>query len=452
MLVCVKVKYFIDLVTFMALDIFKFFNACNPSKTLRVENQEDRQYYIDFSSVRGGNMIQRLRRTIVNQSNEPTCQLFTGHIGCGKSTELFRLKDELEQQGFHVVYFESSADLDMADVDVSDILLAITRQVSSSLETVKIRLQPSYFINLFNEVADFLQTPIEFSAETGFSLPMGIGKITAKTKDSPKLRSQLRQYLEPRTSGILEAINKEVLGRATELLKQQGFKGLVVIIDNLDRVDFSPKPSGRSQPEYLFIDRGEQLKKLNCHVVYTIPLVLIFSNELSALTNRFGVKPIVLPMVTVTSRDGQDLPEGIELLRQMVLARAFPNIEPEKRLSLISQVFDSADTLDRLCRISGGHVRNLLVLLYSCLQEEDPPIQSSCLENVIREYRDDLISAISESEWTLLRQILQQQDYVKGEDEYQILLRSFFLFEYRDNEGRWFGVNPAIAESNRFRQ
>jgi AAA ATPase domain len=435
----------------MILDPLKFFNVCNPSKTLKVENREDLQYYIDFSSVRGSNVIQRLRRTIANQPNEATCQLFTGHIGCGKSTELFRLKDELEQQGFHVVYFESSADLDMADVDISDILLAITRQVSSSLESVNIRLKPGYFANLFNEVADFLQTPIELS-EMEFSLPLGIGKITTKAKDSPKLRSQLRQYLEPRTAGILDAINQDVLGQATELLKQRGKKGLVVIIDNLDRVDLSRKASGRSQPEYLFIDRGEQLKKLNCHVVYTIPLVLIFSNELSTLTNRFGVKPIVLPMVTVISRDGSDHLEGMNLLKQMVLARAFPNLKPEERLGLISVVFDSSETLERLCRISGGHVRNLLVLLYSCLQEDDPPIQRDCLEMVIREYRDDLIAAISENEWELLHQILRQRDNVKGEDEYQTLLRSLFLFEYRDVEGRWFGINPAIAESKKFQQ
>ena len=189
----------------------------------------------------GGNVIQRLRRTIVNQPDESTCQLFTGHIGCGKSTELFRLKEELERQGFHVVYFESSADLDMADVDVSDILLAITRQVSASLEKVDIRLKPSYFVNLFNEIADFLQTPV--LPEFEFSLPLGIGKVTTKTKDSPKLRSQLRQYLEPRTSGILEAINKQVLERAQEALKYQGYKGLVVIVDNLDRVDISLKAS-----------------------------------------------------------------------------------------------------------------------------------------------------------------------------------------------------------------
>lgn len=433
----------------MTLNAIKFFNACNPSKTLKIENKEDQQYYIDFSSVRGGNAVQRLRRTIVNQIEDSTCQLFTGHIGCGKSTELFRLKDELEQQGYHVVYFESSADLDMADVDVSDILLAITRQVSASLENVNIKLKPSYFVNLFNEVADFLQTPVV--PEFEFSLPMGIGKVTAKTKDSPKLRSQLRQYLEPRTSGTLEAINQQVLEIAKQRLKEQGYKGLVVIIDNLDRVDISLKTTGRSQPEYLFIDRGEQLKKLNCHVVYTIPLVLIFSNELSTLTNRFGVKPLVLPMVTVKTREGNDNSEGMELLRQMVLARAFPNLGESQRLRCITDVFDDSETLDRLIRVSGGHVRNLLVLLYSCLQENDPPIERDCLEMVIREYRDDLISAISDEEWELLHQILQQKDNVKGEEEYQTLLRSMFLFEYRDVEGRWFDINPAIAESRKFK-
>ena len=308
-----------------SLDTQKFFNACNPSKTLKIERSDDRLFYIDFSSVRGSDVIQRLQRTIV-QSNASTCQLFTGHIGCGKSTELFRLKSELEKRKFHVVYFESSADLDMADVDISDILLAITRQVSASLEQIGIRLKPKYFINLFAEIADFLQTPIELSAEKEFSLPMGIGKVTAKTKDSPKLRSQLRQYLEPRTSSILEAINLEVLGRASELLREQGYAGLVVIIDNLDRVDSSPKSTGRSQPEYLFIDRGEQLKKLNCHVVYTIPLVLIFSNELSTLTNRFGVKPLVLPMVTAITRTQGDRSRFFALLEQQMIRAGIRNV------------------------------------------------------------------------------------------------------------------------------
>ncbi|MEH1955655.1 P-loop NTPase fold protein [Nostoc sp.] len=287
----------------MKLDLVRFFQACNPSKTLVVSKPEDRQYYIDFSKVRGAKIIEELGRTITRLApEEPTCQLFTGHIGCGKSTELLRLKAELEQQGLHVVYFESSQSLDMADIDVTDILLAVAREVSQSLEAIKINLKPGYFKNLFTEISEFLQTPLDIGVEA--ELSVGIAKITAKTKDSPKLRGQLRQYLEPRTNGILESINKELLKPAREKLKQQGKKGLVVIIDNLDRVDNSQKPSGHYQPEYLFVERGEQLNQLNCHVVYTIPLVLIFSNALGRLTNRFGVDPKVTSAGAISASAG----------------------------------------------------------------------------------------------------------------------------------------------------
>jgi hypothetical protein len=429
--------------TVMALDVARFFRACNPSKTLMVGKPEDRQYYIDFAPVRGSNIIRELGRTITFSPEEPNCQLFTGHIGCGKSTELLRLKFDLEQEGFHVVYFESDKDLDIGDVDISDILLVIARQVSESLQAVKIKLQPGYFTNLFVEIGKFLRTPIDVGFDAELSL--GIGKITAKTKDSPELRSQLRQYLEPRTNSVLEAINQELLEPATRQLQQQGKKGLVVVIDNLDRVDNSRKPSGRTQPEYLFVDRGEQLKKLRCHLVYTIPLPLVFSSDLGPLTNRFGVKPKVLSMVPIRSSDGSAHQEGVSLLRQMVLARAFPEMPQDKRLEHVADVFDSPDTLDRLCQISGGHARSLLVLLYSCLQQQDPPISRGCLESVIKGYREDLALGVTDQQWLLLNQVKQLKT-VGDEAEYQTLLRSLFVFEYRDNQGRWFDVNPALLE------
>lgn len=434
----------------MGIDLPRFYRACNPSKPLSMGEAEDQKYYIDFSSVRGNKIIESLKRTITLISpNEPTCQLFTGHIGCGKSTELLRLKTELEQQGFHVVYFESSQDLDMADVDITDILLSIARQVSESLEAVKIKLKPGYFTNLFHEAVDFLQTPIDIEAEAELSI--GIGKITAKTKESPKLRRRLREYLEPRTAGILDSINKELLERATIELKRRGQAGLVVIVDNLDRVDIRPLPSGRTQPEYLFIDRGEQLRKLNCHVVYTIPLALIFSNDCETLKNRLGggLTTKVLPMVPVRHRTGETFEEGMALLRQMVLVRAFPNESLEKQLKLITEVFDTPETLNRLCRVSGGHVRNLLGLLFDCLRQEDAPISGECLERVIRERRDTLTSSIDDDEWELLFQVVQHQT-VKGDTEYQTLLRSMFVFEYRDHNGCWYGINPALEEAQQY--
>ncbi|NET47418.1 MAG: AAA family ATPase [Merismopedia sp. SIO2A8] len=433
----------------MQLDLAQFFRACNPSKPLSFQQLEDRNYYIDFSSIRGRDLNRELSRTIMLSGRDPTCQLFTGHIGSGKSTELRRLQADLDQAGFHTVYFESSQDMDLADIDVSDILLAIARRVSASLEDTGIRLRPRYFQTLFKEVSDFLLTPIDVGLEAELSL--GIGKLTAQSRDNPKVRDRIRDYLEPRTNSILEAINQELFAKAREELRRQGKKDLVVIVDNLDRIDNIEKPAtDRRQPAYLFVERGEKLKQLDCHVVYTIPMVLIFSNDLNQVVNRFGVDPKVLPMVPVRMPDGAPCEAGLKQMCQMVLARAFPQESPESRLALISQVFDHPDTLTRLCLISGGHVRNLLVLLYRCLQQDDPPISRACLDAVINQRRNEMNLAIQEHEWELLCQVAQQRKDVRGEEEYQLLLRSMFVLEYRHQDRLWFDINPILTETDEF--
>jgi hypothetical protein len=227
---------------------------------------------------------------------------------------------------------------------------------------------------------------------------------------------------------------------------------LVVIIDSLDRVDSSPKPWGRPQPEYLFVDRGEQLRGLHCHIVYTMPLALRFSNDFGILMQRFMVNPQVLPMVPVQYKEGRECTEGMELLRQMVLARAFPELEPHQRLENISEVFDRLQTLDRLCRISGGHVRNLLRMLTDGIKKQrGVPICRDTVEQVIRTYRNQRILAITDKEWVLLRQVAQQTKEVDP-NEYKDLIRSMFVYEYcNDEAGSWFDVNPILAEAKELR-
>ncbi|WP_373529533.1 ATP-binding protein [Nostoc sp.] len=469
----------------MKLDLQKFYQACNPSKTLAVENAEDRKYYIDFSSVRGGRIIEELKENITFFSPEgPTCELFTGHIGCGKSTELLRLKAELKQAGFHVVYFESSQDLEMGDVDIGDILLSIARRVSESLDNLgKLEIpEPQGLKKILQGAAKLLMTEVEVSGEAsipgigkvsastegkfaaeakipgigelkasekeGISVvALGIGKITARAKNSPELRNKLREYLGPRTKGIIDVINEELLEPAIVKLKQQDKKGLVVIVDNLDRVETAAKSWGRPQPEYLFVDRGEQLTQLKCHVVYTMPLELMFSNDLSRLTQRFMVDPKVLPMVPVQLRDGSECAEGMALLQQMVLARAYPDVQPRDRLALITEIFDTHETLNRLCRISGGHVRELLRLLNDWIKKERRlPLSRAGLETVIRAYCNQMTLAITDNEWGLLRQV-QQRKWVSGDDGYRVLVHSRFVYEYRDTQGSWFEINPILAEA-----
>ncbi|NEO39882.1 MAG: ATP-binding protein [Moorea sp. SIOASIH] len=448
----------------MTLNFTEFYKATNPSKTLDLTQAEDQKLYIDFSSVRGGALIEQLKAPITLFSeNQPTCQLFTGHIGCGKSTELSRLKAELLAENFHVVYFESDQDLEMNDVDVGDILLVIARQVSESLEASQVNLQLKGFKAFLQEITTLLGSDVtgvevkipkvgEFGVKEKqgeYSLSAGIAKITTKAKNSPTLRNRLRDYIEPRTKTIIDVINTELIEPAIAQLQHQGKRGLVVIVDNLDRVEIVPKSWGRPQPEYLFVDRGEQLRQLNCHVIYTMPLGLRFCNDINRLTNRFGVEPKVLPMVPVTQRNGKECQEGMAQLRAMVMARAFPKLASAQRLQGIAEVFDAPETLDRLCSISGGHVRELLAMIRDWIMLEGKlPLSRARLDQVILSRCNKLRLAIEEEEWKLLRQVHQSLE-LSGDDHYRVLVRSLFVYEYYDTQGSWFTVNPILVETGK---
>ncbi|KPQ31876.1 MAG: AAA ATPase domain [Phormidium sp. OSCR] len=273
---------------------------------------------------------------------------------------------------------------------------------------------------------------------------MGIGKISAKARNSPELRGKLREYLEVRTTNIIEAINSELIEPAIAKLKTLGKQGLVVIVDNLDRVEKTIKPWGRTQPEYLFVDRGEQLRQLQCHVIYTMPLALLYSNDLNPLTSRFGTDPKLLPMVPVRHRDGTDHLEGMERMRQMILTRAFPNQQASERHTGILDLFESLELFNDLCRLSGGHVREILRFLNTwIMKERQLPLSRQGLEVVIRERRDRMLYAITEDEWALLRQVHQRKQ-VAGDDSYDLLISSMFVYEYRDEMGSWFDLNPIL--------
>ncbi len=71
----------------------------------------------------------------LQRSNQKTCQLYSGHRGAGKSTELLRLKDSLEKQKFYVVYFAADEeDIESEDAQYTDILLACTRHLLEDLQ------------------------------------------------------------------------------------------------------------------------------------------------------------------------------------------------------------------------------------------------------------------------------------------------------------------------------
>lgn len=111
----------------------------------------------------------------------------------------------------------------MTDVDIADVLLAIAHRVSQSLEKITLD-EPNKFYELLqgalraldSEVTGFkVKTPVGdvglSTEKEKFSLALGIGEITAKTKMNLMLREKLKQYLGSQKTRLLEAINRELL-------------------------------------------------------------------------------------------------------------------------------------------------------------------------------------------------------------------------------------------------
>jgi hypothetical protein len=95
-----------------------------------------------------------------------TCNLYAGHRGAGKSTELLRLKEDLERQKYYVVYFAADEeDIDPEDAQYTDILLACTRRL---LDALKESAKPDPLLNWlgsrWQSLKDLALTEVSFDS------------------------------------------------------------------------------------------------------------------------------------------------------------------------------------------------------------------------------------------------------------------------------------------------
>ncbi|HKQ09044.1 MAG TPA: hypothetical protein VJ464_28235 [Blastocatellia bacterium] len=112
------------------------YNAVDPTQPLAADDAR----YVDCIDVRGNeDVVGKMFRSI-SYSETYSHQLFTGHRGCGKSTELLRLKARLEGADFHVIYFAVDDDLDPNDLIYTDLLLSIARRAEANFRDARIDL------------------------------------------------------------------------------------------------------------------------------------------------------------------------------------------------------------------------------------------------------------------------------------------------------------------------
>ncbi|WP_066426591.1 AAA family ATPase [Anabaena sp. 4-3] len=426
----------------------QLYNAFNPFEPLPAGDPK----YVDCQDVRGDADILQELGNRMRLANTNTCQLYSGHRGAGKSTELLRLKQYLENRQFYVVYFAADEeDIDSEDAQYTDILLACTRRLLKDLkEIASPRPILDWLKSRWDDVKDLVQTPIEFESLAVEAQLSQFAKLTANLRAVPELRQKIRQKINPYTVTLIQVLN-EFLRDAKQHLPN-GYTKLAVIVDNLDRMVLV-KDGERTNYEEVFLDRSEQLQALDCHLIYTLPLSMLYSSRATDIRDIYG-ECLTLPMIMVKTIQGDIYQPGIDKVKDVIKKRV-REIAPE--LSLDQEIFDSPQTLERLCLMSGGHVRNLLLLTQDAIGRiEELPITENAVRRAITQARDTYRRAVENSQWCLLAEVSCSKRII-NDDEYRKLMYNRCLLEYRylDDEGemqRWYDIHPLIQGVAEFKE
>ncbi|RUT04821.1 hypothetical protein DSM106972_043900 [Dulcicalothrix desertica PCC 7102] len=164
----------------------RLYNAFDPFRPLPAGDPA----YVNCNSVRGdGDILVGVGREIL-MSDRMTCQLFGGHRGAGKSTELLRLQDYLDKQGCFVVYFAAyEEDIEPEDAQYTDILLACTRHL---LESLKDNANPAPLLNWlkdrWEELKDFALSEVSLEKIGVEAQIAQFAKIIANLQTEPSAR------------------------------------------------------------------------------------------------------------------------------------------------------------------------------------------------------------------------------------------------------------------------
>ena len=379
------------------------------------------RYYVDLVSVRKAEAINEVNTLLDFQEPGDFCTiLFTGHRGCGKSTELQRIRRQWEQD-YRVIYLEANEETDINDAEYTDFYLIVIKRVESELREMGLSFDAGllksfekWFMEITNENEESIESSVSIAAEASVGSPTPfiaklLVKLLAQIKGAAKQKTVIRQTLQKDISRLKADINL-LLRDAYQKIKHRYSKGFLVIFDNLDRV---PPTVGN----HLFFDYASQLQELDCTTIYTVPISVLCSSK--NIANSFG-EPHVVSMVGIYQlvRDRCELdynPEGLKGLMQII----------ERRVD-VAHLFESSDQVLELAQASGGHVRQLMQM-----------VRSACLtastHNHVKIQAEDVLYAVKQQQFNFERFI--------PDDHYSLLAKVCLGASQLCNEQKYSGVS-----------
>jgi hypothetical protein len=407
------------------------------------------RYYVDLAPVRKTEAIEGVNSILDFQEPGEFCTiLFTGHRGCGKSTELQRIQSQWRQD-YRVIYLEANEETDINDAEYTDLYLIVIKQIEFEMRQLDLKFDPQLlqgFEDWFKEVTRETEHSVESSVSLEGEASLGgnapfiaklLVKLLAQVKGADKQKTVIRQTLQRDISRLKADINL-LLEDAFAKVKEHYPKGFLVIFDNLDRV---PPNVGN----HLFFDYAAQLQELNCTIIYTVPISVLCSQK--NITNTFG-EPHIIPMVNIYELEQSqcDLAYNSDALEIVVSLL-------ERRVD-VDVLFSSRQELLSLAKASGGHVRQLMQMMRSACQtaasRQHEKIQAEDITYAINQQQFGFERFIPDEHYRLLARVCLSKNVSKDEVG-QLMLFNTSVLEYNGN-ARWNYPNPVVKRSQFFQQ
>lgn len=400
---------------------------------LNGENFTD--FYVDTRQARGDDPVVKMTY-LLEYGGDDFYQkiLFIGHLGSGKSTELYRIQDNLKNK-FKVLRFSIRDETDIQDLTYIDFIFAVMTNILRYLEENEYGSKIYAIENLFNywneeNIAETVQVDrisaeadIQAKASFLFSFACKVKGIFQTGKETKTI---IRKKIEPSLKVLINNIN-DIINE----LENCSHKKFLLIIEDLDKLDIP-------QAEELFIRHRKTITSLNLNCIFTLPIYLFYSPSFVEIRDDFDSFQL-LSMIKVKEKNGEPCEVGIETLKEIV----------NKRVA--ESLFDQ-DGVEFAIDKSGGSIRDIFYILMSS-------VLNAKLENVDSEFvtynhikqayfaLKNTYERFAETKYLKSLKDLYNDPLKKPIDEDSVvmeLLKSTAIIEY--NCERWCNIHPALED------
>ena len=288
--------------------------------------------------------VQQLARAV--EWSTESVRLFSGYRGAGKSTELRRLKRQLEESG-HLVFLCDMEDyLNLSTpVGVSDFLMAVAGSFDDAIRAEHaLGSLKSYWEALEGLLTGLKVERVSVSA-VGFK---------ASLKGDPTFKERLQKGMAGRLGALVADVREFCASRVAALRAHtnQPDGKVVLLLDSVEHIRgvFAIAEAVQRSVETLFAGHAAELRIPDMHVVYTVPPYLkVRDPHLGELYDGLEV----LPSFKLHEQDGTPVEPAYRAFEQVV----------DKRGDWRRLLGQDRSVLHHLIRSSGGHLRHLLRLL-----------------------------------------------------------------------------------------